>query len=114
MGSSYSVRSFNVSELCERVAIHSLARIGLIRLHDANAMIDELVVGARQFDPGHMARDAVAFRDRTGFGFDLSAAMAGLALCIIVSCLHAEFFVRVVAGHATDACVVGIVALTSP
>ena len=77
-------------------------------------MIDELVVGARQFDSGHMARDAVVFRDRTGFGFDLPAAVAGLALCIIVSCLHAEFFVRVVASHATDARVVGVVALTAP
>jgi hypothetical protein len=77
-------------------------------------MIDELVVGARQFDLGHMARDAVVFRDRTGFGFDLPAAVAGLALCVIVSCLYAEFLVRVVAGHAADARVVGIVALTSP
>jgi len=58
--------------------MHSLAGIGLIRLHNANAMIDELVVGARQFDLGHMARDAVVFQDRTGFGFDLPAAMAGL------------------------------------
>ena len=94
--------------------MHSLAGIGLIRLHNANAMIGELVVGARQFDLGHMARDAVVFRHRTGFGFDLPAAMAGLALCVIVSRLYAEFLVRVVAGHATDARVVGIVAFTAP
>ena len=55
--------------------MHSLAGIGLIRLHNANAMIGELVVGARQFDLRHMARDAVVFRHRTGFGFDLPAAM---------------------------------------
>ena len=94
--------------------MHPLAGIGLIRLHNANAMIGELVVGARQFDLGHMAGDAVVFRHRTGFGFDLSAAMAGLALCVIVGRLYAELLVRVVAGHATDARVVGIVAFTSP
>src|SRR5580658_7401806 len=101
-------------ELCEPARCRSLAGIGLIRLHNTNAMIGELVVGARQFDLGHMARDAVVFRHLTGFGLDLPAAMAGLALCVIVSRLYAEFLVRIVAGNATDARVVGIVAFTAP
>ena len=77
-------------------------------------MIREFVVGARQFDLGHMARDAVVFRHRTGFGFNLSAPMTGLALCVIVSRLYAGFCVRVVAGQATNARVIGVVAFTAP
>ena len=94
--------------------MHSLARIGLIRLHNADAMIGELKVGARQFDLGHVACDAIVLRHWTGFGVDLSAAVAGLALCVIVSRLCAGFSVRVVAGQATDARVVGIVASAAP
>ena len=50
------------------------------------------------------------FLDTTGFGFGFSAAMAGLALGVIVSRLGAGLGVRVVAGQATDARVVGVVA----
>ena len=50
----------------------------------------------------------------TGFGFDFSAAMAGLAPGVIVRGLGAGFGVGVVAGEATDARVVGVVADAAP
>src|ERR1035441_10184430 len=79
-------------------------------------MIGELVMSAGQFGLGHVARHAVVFRHAAGFGFGfgLSAAMAGLALCVIIARLSADFRVWVVAGQATDARVVGVVAQASP
>ena len=104
------MRDVNSYELCGRKRCTQLGQKGLIRLHNADPMIGELVVGARQFDLRHVARDTVVSRHPTGFGSDLSTAMAGLALCIIVSRLCAEFCMRVVAGQTTDARVVGVVA----
>ena len=101
-------------EFARREAMHLSAGIALVGLDDADAVISEFEVGSGQFNFGHVAGDAVVFCDVTGFGFDFSAAMAGLALCVIVARLSAHLRVRVVAGHATDARIVGIVAQAAP
>jgi hypothetical protein len=57
-----------------------LARIGLVRTNDADAMIGEFVVRAGEFDLRHVAGDALGVSYGTGFGAgfaDLWSACCG-------------------------------------
>ena len=51
-------RLFAEADIVSR-AMHLLTGIGLIGLHNADAVIAELVMGSRQFDLRHMAGDAI-------------------------------------------------------
>ena len=53
-------------------------------------------------------------RHPAGFGSRLSAPVAGLTLGVVVGQLCVECYMRVVAGQATDARIVGIVASAAP
>ena len=71
------------------------------------------MVGTGQFDLRHVTADAAGVRDSAGLGHGLATAVAGEAFGVVIDRLAADFAVRIVAGQATDARIVGIVALAS-
>jgi hypothetical protein len=89
-------------------------------------MVGEFVVGARQLDLRHVARDALVLGNRAGLraylsnrGFrngrvcGLSAGVASQAFAIEVHGFWIEVMVRVVAGEAADARIIRVVTLAA-
>jgi hypothetical protein len=74
-------------------------------------VVGEFVVGAGEFELGHVAGDAAGVRHEAGLGAWLAAAVAGQAFGIVIDGPAAGFVVRIVAGQATDAGIVSVVAL---
>ena len=91
----------------------SLAWVGFISFHNADAMVRELVVAARQFNLRHVTGDALASRYRARFRSGLSALMACLTLSVVIDGPGVHFLVRIMAGHAANALIIRVIAFTA-
>src|ERR1019366_7100524 len=76
-----------------------LVRVRLSRFDNADLVIGELVVRARQVDLGHVARRAIVLRHAADFGVQ-GSRMAGRALRIVTRQIGVDLPMRIVAGSA--------------
>ena len=82
----------------------------MIRFHDSNAMVGELMVGSGKVEFRHVTGSTAVSGNLAGSGPGLGAAMAGPALGIVIARMAVHLVVRVMAGQATNARIIGVVA----
>jgi len=87
----------------------TLFRICFAGFCDPDAVIGELIVGARQLTFGHMTGDAIFGRDRAGLR--AGGRVTSVAFRVVERRLALRLAVRIVTRHATDARIRGIIAL---